>query len=116
MQNFNEIDIQVKSKGLWTDKVNPEEFSFMINVKNQSPFRITNVQLIITSIPQGVAIKSEKSYSFPELSSNQYKSANFKFQVSKMVNGGFLESVVTYYDPSEIMHTVSIKSFKIKEY
>ena len=113
-ENFNELDIKVIGKGLWVGKNNPEDFTFLIKVKNQSPFKITNVQLLITSIPQGVVVVSEKSHNFPELKSNMSKSASFKLNTSKIQNSGFFESIVTFYDPTEIMHTIAIKSFKIE--
>lgn len=111
---FNETDIKVISKGLWVDEKEPEQFILEIEVSNHSPFDIKNLQLLITSVPQGVIILSEKKYHFPELKSKSTRSAKFKINGAKIKQVGFLESAVTFYDHSETMHSIGLISIKIE--
>jgi len=113
-ETFNELDIKVNSQGLWKENDDQREFDFKIGLRNESPFPITKIQFLITSIPTNVDLHSEKGYHYPILRPNEAKDVSFNFEVFEYHNGRSLESIVIFNDPSNVMHTISIKSYKIQ--
>jgi len=113
LRDFNELDIEVKSEVLSSEQDSMQQITLKVFVFNKSNHEITKLQILITSLPTGVELMSEKKSTLPKLIPNSSKVANFNIDVSQHRNGGFIESVVTYNDPNEIMHSIPIERVKI---
>jgi len=113
-QTFQHIkDILILRGGDWKIENKQSVFSYKVKVKNNSEFVLTNIQILLTSIPSGLISQSDK-YVIDVLNPNSFESPTFKFSANESCVGDKVKGVVIYTDPKGNPQTVPIQPFKIK--
>ncbi|KKM71431.1 hypothetical protein LCGC14_1430700 [marine sediment metagenome] len=74
---------------------------------------LTNIQILLTSIPNGLISQSNK-YVIDVLNPDSFESPTFKFSAKESCVGDKVKGVVIYTDPKGNPQTVPIQPFKIK--
>jgi peptide/nickel transport system substrate-binding protein len=110
---FELEDIKILRGGDWSVEANLSIFKYKVKVTNQSEFVISNIQVIITSIPPGLDLKSSKVYSISDLSQSSYISPTFKFAAAQSCVGNKIESIVSFRDYKGKIRTIIIDPFEI---
>ncbi len=106
-------DILVSRGGDWKIENTQSVFYYKIKVKNNAKFVLTNVQILLTSIPSGLISQSDK-YVIDVLNPDSFESPTFKFSAKESCVGDKVKGVVIYTDPKGNPQTVPIQPFKIK--
>ena len=86
---------------------------YKVKVKNNSKFVLTNIQILLISIPNGLISQSDR-YLTDNLNPNSFESPTFKFSAKESCVGDKVKGVVIYTDPKGNPQTVPIQPFKIK--
>ncbi|KKM76178.1 hypothetical protein LCGC14_1382780, partial [marine sediment metagenome] len=82
-QTFQHIkDILILRGGDWKIENKQSVFSYKVKVKNNSEFVLTNIQILLTSIPSGLISQSDK-YVIDVLNPNSFESPTFKFSANE---------------------------------
>ncbi len=113
-QKFQPIkDILISRGGDWKIENKQSVFNYKVKVKNDSKFMLTNIQILLTSIPSGLISQSDK-YVIDALNPDSFESPTFKFSAKESCVGDKVKGVVIYTDPKGNPQTVPIQPFKIK--
>jgi len=99
--------------GDWKIEVNQSVFYFKVKVKNNSSFVITNIQILLTSIPTGL-ISQADNYKIEILNPNSFESPTFKFIAKDSCVGDFIKGTVLLTDHMGNQHTITINPFRIE--
>ena len=105
--------VTISRGGDWKIENNQSVFHYKVKVQNNSKFVLTNIQILLTSIPSGLISQSDR-YLIDVLNPNSYESPTFKFSAKESCVGNKIKGVVIYTDPKGNPQTVSIQPFKIK--
>ncbi len=106
-------DLLVSRGGDWKIENKQSVFNYKVKVKNNSKFVLTNIQILLTSIPSGLISQSDR-YLIDILNPNSFESPTFKFSAKESCVGDKVKGVVIYTDPKGNPKTVPIQPFKIK--
>ncbi|KKM03862.1 hypothetical protein LCGC14_1770120, partial [marine sediment metagenome] len=106
-------DILISRGGDWKIENKQSVFNYKVKVKNNAKFMLTNIQILLTSIPNGLISQSDR-YLIDFLSPNSFESPTFKFSAKESCVGDKVKGVVIYNDPKGNPQTVPIQPFKIK--
>ena len=107
-------NVSVKRGGDWTIENNQSIFLFKVKVENKSKYVISSIQVIITSVPPGLKLISERVFNVTDLSRDLFVSPTFKFAATESCVGNIIEGFVSFRDYMGEMHTVHIKPLEIK--
>ena len=112
LPHFNPKNLKVERGGDWNVEGNQSIFLFKTKITNNSAFVLTNIQILLTSLPSGLdASVDRQKISF--LRPSALESPEFKLKAKKSCVGDYIEGIVTFMDPSGIQLTKGIKPFKI---
>jgi len=111
-KEFNEKTIKILRGGDWKIEGNQSVFYYKVKVENNSQFLIGNIQILLTSIPQGLKTQSQV-YSIDFLKPGSFESPTFKLNATESCVGDTLEGLVSYTDPKGTQQTVNVEPFKI---
>ncbi len=106
-------EITILRGGDWKLENNQSVFYFKVKVKNSSSFVITNIQILLTSIPSGLIPESDR-YKIETLNPNSFESPQFKFTAQDSCVGDFIKGTVIYTDHTGNQQTITIKPFRIE--
>ncbi|MFX1276482.1 MAG: SBBP repeat-containing protein [Promethearchaeota archaeon] len=107
-------DVEVVRGGDWMVEAAQSVFQFKIKIKNTSHYVISNIQVIISAVPPGLELLSDKSYNFSDLSQNSFVSPTFKFKAKESCVGNTIESLVSFRDIEGHIQTINVEPFEIK--
>ncbi len=106
-------EVTILRGGDWKIEDNQSVFYFKIKVKNSSKFVITNIQVLITSIPPGLKPESDR-YKIEILNPDCFESPQFKFTAKDSCVGDFIKGIVIFTDHTGIQQTITINPFRIE--
>ncbi|KKK54190.1 hypothetical protein LCGC14_3087230, partial [marine sediment metagenome] len=106
-------DIEILRGGDWKIEDNQSVFYFKVKVKNNSQFVITNIQILLSSIPTGLISQSD-NYKIETLNPNSFESPNFKFTAKDSCVGDFIKGIVLFTDHMGNQQTITIDPFRIE--
>jgi len=106
-------ELKVIRGGDWKIEGNQSVFYFKVKVENTSPLVITNIQILLTSIPRGLE-KTNDRYQISSLRPNSYESPSFKLLAKESCVGDIIEGFVSYVDPTGNAQTLTIEPFEIR--
>jgi len=106
-------EIIVLRGGDWKIEENQSVFYFKVKVKNNSKFVITNIQIVLTSIPTGLISKSD-NYKIDALNPKTFESPTFKFTAKDSCVGDFIKGIVLFTDHMGNQQTFNINPFRIE--
>jgi tetratricopeptide (TPR) repeat protein len=109
---FKSKDIEILRGGDWKVEGNQSVFHYKVKVKNNSPLVITNIQILLTSVPEALDVKSDR-YKIEVLKPNSFQSPTFRLIAKESCVGDTIESIVTYMDPTSNQQTIKVEPFKI---
>ncbi len=112
-REFQVKDVKILRGGDWTIEGDQSIFNYKVKLSNLSNYVISNIQIIITSIPPGLILKSDKLFMVSDLSKGSFISPTFKFGATESCCGNQIESVATFRDFKGTMHTITIEPFEI---
>ncbi len=105
--------INVLRGGNWKVEENKSVFYFKVKVRNNSKYVITNIQILLTSIPGGLIPETDK-YRIQTLNPDSFESPLFKFIAKDSCVGDFIKGMVLFTDHIGKQQTVPMKPFKIE--
>ena len=112
LPHFNPKNLKVERGGDWNVEGNQSIFLFKTKITNNSAFVLTNIQILLTSLPSGLdASVDRQKISF--LRPSAFESPEFKLKAKKSCVGDYIEGIVTFMDPSGKQLTKGIRPFKI---
>ena len=109
---FSPNDIEILRGGDWKVEGSQSLFYYKVKVKNNSQFVITNIQIILTSIPRGLIAQLDK-YAINNLKPGSFESPTFKLNAQESCVGDTVEGIITYTDPIGKQQTIQINPFEI---
>ncbi len=109
---FNIRDVKILRGGDWKIEGDQSVFYYKIKIKNKSKFVINNIQILLTLIPAGLQVESDR-YRINLLKPNSFESPTFKLNATQSCVGDSVEGIITYIDPSGTMQTSPIEPFEI---
>jgi len=109
---FNSKTIKILRGGDWKIKGNQSVFYYKVKVNNNSRFLIGNVQILLTSTPEGLKAQSQ-TYKIDSLKPGSFESPTFKLNATESCVGDTVESLVSYTDPMGNQQTVNVEPFEI---
>jgi len=107
------MDLEIKRGGDWDVEGNQSIFKYKVKVHNSSEVILTNIQIILTSIPRSLEVESEL-YKIDHLRPYAYESPVFKLKARESCVGDVIEGVITYMDPFGKQHMETIEPLKIE--
>lgn len=111
-EEFKTKQIKVKRGGDWIVEGSQSVFLFKVKVKNDSKFVVTNVQIILRSIPNSLEVKSDRQI-INVLNPNSFQSPTFKLIAKESCVGDRIRCIVIFTDPKDKQKTIEIKLFEI---
>ncbi|MHA1235115.1 MAG: tetratricopeptide repeat protein [Promethearchaeota archaeon] len=110
--HFDSKNIKVERGGDWKVEGNQSIFLFKTKITNNSDFVITNIQILLTSLPSGLEASVDRlKISF--LRPSAHESPEFKLKAKKSCVGDYIEGIVTFMDPSGKQLTKGIDPLEI---
>ncbi len=109
---FSPKDVEVLRGGDWKVEGSQSVFYYKVKVKNNSQFVITNIQIMLTSIPRGLIAQSDR-YAISNLKPGSFESPTFKLNAQDSCVGDTVEGIITYTDPIGKQQTIQINPFEI---
>ncbi|MFX0072708.1 MAG: hypothetical protein ACFFAO_16615, partial [Candidatus Hermodarchaeota archaeon] len=109
---FEPKELSVLRGGDWKVEGNQSIFYYKVKVKNDSPLVVTNIQILLTSIPRGLEAQSQM-YKIESLKPGSFESPTFKFFAKESCVGDIVEGLVSFTDPIGSQQTVQIQPFEI---
>ncbi len=106
-------EIIILRGGDWKIEDNQSVFYFKVKVKNSSKFVITNIQILLSSIPPGLIPESDR-YKIETLNPDSFESPQFKFTATDSCVGDFIKGMVIFTDHTGNQQTIIIKPFRIE--
>lgn len=110
---FNPKEVKITRGGDWKVEGNQSIFYFKVKIKNDSNYIITNIHILLTSIPSGLEVNRDKC-SIKIRAPHSSESPLFKFVAKESCVGDFINGLVTYSDYLNNPHTITIEPFRIK--
>lgn len=107
-------DIIVLKGGDWKIVGSQSIFHYKVKVKNISPYTINNMQVVLTSIPPGLELKSNKIYEIANLGANSFVSPTFELVATQNCVGNRIEGIITYKDYKGVSKVKNIEPLEIK--
>ncbi len=107
-------DILISRGGDWKIENNQSVFNYKVKVKNSAKFVLTNIQILLTSIPSGLISQSDK-YLIDILNPDSFESPTFKFSAKESCVGDKVKDVVIYTNFSQQILT-DLRSNRIRNY
>ena len=83
--------------GDWRIEGQQSVFYFKVKIVNNFPHVITNIQVILTSIPTGLKADSDR-YIIERLNPNSYESPVFKLKAKTSCIGDVIKGIVIFQD------------------
>ncbi len=105
--------INVLRGGDWKIEKNQSIFYFKVKVRNNSKYVLTNIQILLTSIPPGLLPQSDR-YRIDTLNPDSFESPQFKFTAKDSCVGDFIKGMVIFTDQMGNQQTITIKPFRIE--
>ncbi len=105
-------ELRVARGGDWRIEADQSVFYYKVKVENKTPFLVGNIQILLTGIPRGLEVKSDR-YVIHSLRPNSYESPTFKLIAKQSCVGDIIEGLVTYIDPQGNQKTIQIEPFEI---
>ncbi|MCP4763164.1 MAG: TIR domain-containing protein [archaeon] len=105
-------DLRILRGGNWMIEGDQSTFYYKVKVKNNSKFVVTDIQILLTSIPGGLNVESDR-YKIASLKPGSFESPAFKLFATESCVGDTIECLVTYINPTGKSQTVQIKPFEI---
>ena len=105
-------ELKIVRGGDWKVEGTQSVFNFKVKVENTSKLVITNIQILLTSIPRGLTAEKDR-YKITVLRPNSYESPSFKLVAKESCVGDIIEGFVSYIDPVGNSQTTTIEPFKI---
>ena len=96
----------------WKVEADQSVFYYKVKVENKTPFLVGNIQILLTGLPRGLEVKSDR-YVIHSLRPNSYESPTFKLIAKQSCVGDIIEGLVTYIDPQGNQKTIQIEPFEI---
>jgi hypothetical protein len=109
---FKSKNISVLRGGDWKIEGDQSIFYYKVKVKNDAQLVITNIQILLTSIPRGLETQS-KMYEISSLKPGSFESPTFKLMAKESCVGDTVEGIVTFTDPTGEQQTAQIEPFEI---
>ncbi|MFX1395049.1 MAG: hypothetical protein ACFFAH_15965, partial [Promethearchaeota archaeon] len=109
---FEPKELSILRGGDWKVEGNQSIFYYKVKVKNDSPLVITNIQILLTSIPRGLEVQSQM-YKIESLKPCSFESPTFKFYAKESCVGDIVEGLVSFTDPTGNQQTAQIEPFEI---
>ena len=110
MSNKSELD--VLTGGDWKIEGSQSLFFYKLKVKNNSDYIISDIQVILTSIPPGLSAQSDR-YKIDKLTPNSSESPTFKLKAEESCVGSEIGAIVTYTNPMGQVETIRAKPYEI---
>lgn len=110
---FKSKELEVLRGGDWKIEGDQSVFYYKVKIQNNSQFVITNIQILLTSIPRGLEVQTDR-YKIDYLKPNSLESPTFKLNAKESCVGDVIEGLITYTDPMGSQQSVSVQPFKIK--
>ncbi len=105
-------ELKVARGGDWKIEADQSVFHYKVKVENKSKLVITNIQILLTSIPRSLDMTTDR-YQINSLRPNSYESPTFKLIAKESCVGDIIEGLVSYVDPTGNQQTVTIEPFEI---
>jgi len=105
--------IDVTRGGDWVVEGDSSVFKFKVKIRNNSKFVLTNIQILLTSIPNSLESQIDR-YSIKALRPNSFESPTFKLIARESCIGDIIEGIVIFNDPIGNLTTIHIEPFKIE--
>ena len=105
--------IDVTRGGDWAVEGDSSVFKFKVKICNNSKFVLTNIQILLTSIPNSLESQIDR-YSIKALRPNSFESPMFKLKARESCIGDVIEGIVIFNDPIGNLTTIHIEPFKIE--
>ncbi|MFX1259979.1 MAG: PCI domain-containing protein [Promethearchaeota archaeon] len=109
---FEPKELSVLRGGDWKVEGNQSIFYYKVKVKNDSPLVVSNIQILLTSIPRGLDTQSQM-YKIESLKPGSFESPTFKFFAKESCVGDIVEGLVSFTDPTGNQQTAQIEPFEI---
>ncbi len=111
-QAFSDQDVKITRGGDWKIEGNLSVFHYKVKVLNKSKFVITQIQILLTSLPKGLEVEKDR-YIINSLKPKAYESPTFKFKANESCVGDFIEGIVVYTSHTGQQITSKIEPFEI---
>ncbi len=105
--------IQVLRGGDWIVEGNQSVFNYKVKIQNISQSVVTDIQVILTSIPEGLKVQVDRKR-IKFLKPNSFISPSFKLIATDSCVGDSVEGIVTFIDNRGKSQTIPIRTFEIK--
>ena len=106
-------EIEVLRGGQWKIEGKQSVFTYKIKVKNASEHVITNIQLILTSIPKGLNLETDK-YKIDILNPRSFEAPVFKFFARDSCVGDVIKALVVYTNSKGNSKSIDVQPLEIK--
>lgn len=107
------FNLEILRGGDWKIEGNQSIFHYKVKVRNKSKFMITNIQILLTSIPSGILVESDR-HIINSLKPNSFESPTFRLKATRSCVGDSITGIVTYIDPKGNQQTATIEPYQIK--
>ena len=105
--------IQVLRGGDWMVEGNQSVFNYKVKIQNVSQSVVTDIQIILTSIPEGLKVQVDRKR-IKFLKPNSFISPSFKLMATDSCIGDSVEGIVTFIDNRGKSQTSPIRTLEIK--
>lgn len=109
---FKPKELSVLRGGDWKVEGDQSIFYYKVKVKNDSQLVVTNIQILLTSIPSGLETQTQM-YKIESLKPRSFESPTFKLMARESCVGDTVEGLVTFTDPTGVQQTAQIEPFEI---
>lgn len=112
-EQLEAVALNILRGGDWNIENDQSVFNYKVKVRNYSQYVVSNIQIILTSIPGGLESQSDR-YKLDTLRPNSFESPVFKLTAKESCVGDIIEGIVTYLDQTGSLQTVQIAPLVIK--
>ena len=106
-------NIEVTRGGDWRIEENQSIFYFKVKIRNTSDFVLTNIQILLTYIPNGLEPIKDR-YEIKSLNPNSYESPTLKLKAKESCVGDAIKGTVLYTNHKGNQEKIDIEPFKIE--
>jgi len=106
-------EIEVLRGGQWKIEGTQSVFTYKIKVKNASEHVITNIQLIMTSIPKGLNVQTDR-YKIDILNPHSFEAPVFKLYARDSCVGDLIKALVVYTNSKGNSKSIDVQPLEIK--
>ncbi|MHA1150740.1 MAG: tetratricopeptide repeat protein [Promethearchaeota archaeon] len=104
--------VEVLRGGDWKVEGNQSIFYYKVKINNDTEFVISNIQVLLTSIPAGLE-SNNTLYRIETLKPDSFESPTFKLSAKESCVGDTVEGIVTYTDHRGTQQSIHIEPFEI---